>query len=33
MRPAGGTPQDLQAFTATEAQKWSPIIEAADIKF
>src|SRR6516164_7666722 len=33
IQPAGGTPQDLQAFMAAEVQKWSPIIKAADIKF
>ena len=33
IQPAGGTPQDLQAFMASEVQKWSPIIKAADIKF
>jgi tripartite-type tricarboxylate transporter receptor subunit TctC len=32
IQPAGGTPQDLQAFMAAEVQKWSPIIKAA-IKF
>lgn len=30
---AGGTPDDLKAFTASEVKKWSPIIKAADIKF
>ncbi|MBV8509103.1 MAG: tripartite tricarboxylate transporter substrate binding protein [Xanthobacteraceae bacterium] len=33
IQPAGGTPQDLQAFMAAEVQKWSPIIKAADIRF
>jgi tripartite-type tricarboxylate transporter receptor subunit TctC len=33
IQPAGGTPQDLQAFMASEVQKWAPIIKAADIKF
>ena len=30
---AGGTPDDLKAFIATELRKWTPIIRAADIKF
>lgn len=33
IQPAGGTPQDLKDFMATEVQKWSPIIKAANIKF
>jgi tripartite-type tricarboxylate transporter receptor subunit TctC len=33
IQPAGGTPQDLREFMASEVQKWSPIIKAADIKF
>jgi tripartite-type tricarboxylate transporter receptor subunit TctC len=33
IQPAGGTPQDLKEFMASEVQKWSPIIKAADIKF
>ncbi len=33
VQPAGGTPQDLKAFMASEVQKWTPIIKAADIKF
>lgn len=33
IQPAGGTPQDLKAFMATETQKWSPIIKAANIRF
>ena len=33
LQPAGGTPQDLKAFIASEVQKWAPIIKAADIKF
>ena len=32
IQAAGGTPQDLQAFMASEVQKWSPIIKAADIR-
>lgn len=30
---AGGTPDDLKAFTASEVKKWAPIIKAASIKF
>ena len=30
---AGGTPQDLKAFVASELEKWSPIIKAANIEF
>ncbi|RAI35131.1 Bug family tripartite tricarboxylate transporter substrate binding protein [Rhodoplanes serenus] len=30
---AGGTPQDLAAYTAAEIQKWGPVIKAADISF
>ena len=30
---AGGTPQDLKAFTDAEIAKWEPIIKAAEIKF
>lgn len=30
---AGGTPDDLQAFTAAEIKKWSPIIKSANIQF
>jgi tripartite-type tricarboxylate transporter receptor subunit TctC len=33
IQPAGGTPQDLREFMASEVQKWSPIIKAANIKF
>jgi tripartite-type tricarboxylate transporter receptor subunit TctC len=33
IQPAGGTPQYLKEFIASEVQKWSPIIKAADIKF
>ena len=33
IQPAGGTPADLKAFMASEVQKWSPIIQAANIKF
>jgi tripartite-type tricarboxylate transporter receptor subunit TctC len=33
IQPAGGTPQDLREFMASEVRKWSPIIKAADIKF
>jgi len=33
IQPAGGTPQDLKQFMASEVQKWSPIIKAANIKF
>jgi tripartite-type tricarboxylate transporter receptor subunit TctC len=31
MQAAGGSPQDLQGFIAGEAEKWGPIIKAADI--
>jgi tripartite-type tricarboxylate transporter receptor subunit TctC len=31
MQPAGGTPEDLQAFIAGEVAKWGPIIKAAGI--
>ncbi len=30
---AGGTPDDLKAFTAAEIAKWSPIIKQANIQF
>lgn len=30
---AGGTPDDLKAFTAAEIKKWSPIIKQANIQF
>jgi len=30
---AGGTPDDLKAFTAAEIKKWSPIIQQANIQF
>lgn len=30
---AGGTPQDLAAFTAAEVEKWTPIIKGANISF
>jgi tripartite-type tricarboxylate transporter receptor subunit TctC len=30
---AGGTPDDLSAFVASEIEKWAPIIKSADIKF
>ena len=33
IQAAGGTPQDLREFMASEVRKWSPIIKAADIKF
>jgi len=33
IQPAGGTPEELKAFMATEVRKWAPIIKAADIKF
>jgi tripartite-type tricarboxylate transporter receptor subunit TctC len=33
VQAAGGTPQDLREFMASEVRKWSPIIKAADIKF
>jgi tripartite-type tricarboxylate transporter receptor subunit TctC len=33
LEAAGGTPQDLHAFIASEIEKWAPIIKAADIKF
>jgi tripartite-type tricarboxylate transporter receptor subunit TctC len=33
IQPAGGTPQDLKTFMASEVQKWSPIVQAANIKF
>ncbi len=31
MQAAGGTPEDLQAFIASEVGKWGPIIKAAGI--
>jgi tripartite-type tricarboxylate transporter receptor subunit TctC len=31
MQAAGGSPQDLQGFIASEVEKWGPIIKAADI--
>jgi tripartite-type tricarboxylate transporter receptor subunit TctC len=31
MQAAGGTPEDLQAFIASEVAKWGPIIKAAGI--
>ena len=33
VQAAGGTPQDLREFMASEVRKWSPIIKGADIKF
>jgi tripartite-type tricarboxylate transporter receptor subunit TctC len=30
---AGGTPDDLKTFTASEIKKWGPIIKEANIKF
>jgi len=33
IQPAGGTPQDLKVFMASEVRKWAPIIKAADIRF
>lgn len=33
IQAAGGTPGDLKAFTASEIQKWGPIIGAAGIRF
>ena len=33
IQPAGGTPQDLKTFMASEVRKWAPIIKAANIKF
>jgi tripartite-type tricarboxylate transporter receptor subunit TctC len=33
IQPAGGTPDDLKAFMASEVRKWAPIIKAANIKF
>jgi tripartite-type tricarboxylate transporter receptor subunit TctC len=33
IQPAGGTPDDLKAFMASEVKKWAPIIKAANIKF
>jgi tripartite-type tricarboxylate transporter receptor subunit TctC len=33
IQPAGGTPQNLKEFMASEVQKWAPIIKAANIKF
>ena len=29
----GGSPDDLKAFTATEIEKWAPIIKGAKIEF
>ncbi len=31
--PAGGSPEDLKAFTQAEIEKWGPIIKAANINF
>jgi tripartite-type tricarboxylate transporter receptor subunit TctC len=31
MQPAGGTPEDLRDFIASEVAKWGPIIKAAGI--
>jgi tripartite-type tricarboxylate transporter receptor subunit TctC len=31
--PAGGTPTDLQTFTQSEIDKWSPIVKGANISF
>jgi tripartite-type tricarboxylate transporter receptor subunit TctC len=33
IQATGGTPRDRKAFTASEIQKWGPIISAAGIKF
>jgi tripartite-type tricarboxylate transporter receptor subunit TctC len=33
MQGAGGTPGDLRAFTASELNKWGPLIKAAKIEF
>jgi tripartite-type tricarboxylate transporter receptor subunit TctC len=33
LQAAGGTPQELKDFMASEVQKWAPIIKAAGIKF
>ncbi|MCK9919124.1 tripartite tricarboxylate transporter substrate binding protein [Microbacteriaceae bacterium K1510] len=33
VQSAGGTPDELKAFTAAEIAKWGPAIKAADIKF
>lgn len=33
VQSAGGTPEELKAFTAAEIAKWGPAIKAADIKF
>ncbi len=30
---AGGSPDDLKAFTQAEIEKWGPIIKAANINF
>ena len=30
---AGGTPDDLKAFIASEIEKWEPVIKSANIKF
>jgi tripartite-type tricarboxylate transporter receptor subunit TctC len=29
----GGTPEQLRSFTASEIEKWAPIIKAANISF
>ena len=31
MQAAGGTPDDLKAYIASELTKWEPIIKAANI--
>jgi len=33
IQPAGGTPQDLKEFMASEVKKWAPIVKEANIKF
>lgn len=33
VQSAGGTPEELKAFTAAEIAKWAPAIKTADIKF
>jgi len=33
IQPAGGSPDELRAFTASELAKWGPIIEQANIRF
>jgi tripartite-type tricarboxylate transporter receptor subunit TctC len=31
MQPAGGTPDDLKAYIASEQKKWGPVVKAANI--